>query len=74
MPSLRRTYGRDEGMGATGYWWNSLMEDARREARANNFRRKVIGVRSDRGWEYVVQCNWRKCPICVRRRKGAASS
>lgn len=51
--------------------WDALMEQARRESRANMDRRRVVGVLGHRGrWTYVVQCG-SGCNICDRREERA---
>lgn len=52
--------------------WNALMEKARREAKMNGDRRKVVAVQSWRGdrWVYVVQCG-SGCNVCDNRMERA---
>ncbi len=58
--------------------WDRIMDQARREARINRERRKVIAVRvsarteriTGSRWAYVVQCGT-QCGICEARWQGA---
>lgn len=59
--------------------WYRLMEQARREARVNGERRKVIGVRTSprmeraigKRWIYIVQCGSSDCLTCRIKRSRA---
>lgn len=56
--------------------WDHLMADARWQAKVNQERRRVVGIRSSsairkatgKSWIYVVQCSDAKCVTCARRR------